>query len=243
MEKAGDPWSRQQPWIVPGEAPASGGLPAPATALITVVVIDDHAMVAESLAVTLSARPDITVLAIAQTCAAGLEAVIKHRPAVLVLDQQLPDGLGTDMLPELLRVSPELKVLLITGTGSDDELARAVTGGAAGMIPKGQRAAALVKAIRAVANDEAVITPEELRRLLPRLARRPLAPGADLTAREREVLIMLTAGKSTADIAGALVVASATARNHIQSIMTKLGAHTRLEAVAIAARGNVLTVR
>ena len=82
-----------------------------------------------------------------------------------------------------------------------------------------------------------------MRRLLPRLARRSLAPGADLTAREREVLILLTAGKSTADIAGALVVASATARNHIQSIMTKLGAHTRLEAVAIAARGNVLTVR
>ena len=207
------------------------------------VVIDDHAMVAESLAVALSARPDITVLAIAQTCAAGLEAVIKHRPAVLVLDQQLPDGLGTDMLPELLRISPELKVLLITGTGTDDELARAVTGGAAGMIPKGQRAAALVKAVRAVANDEAVITPEEMRRLLPRLARRPLAPGADLTAREREVLILLTAGKSTADIAGALVVASATARNHIQSIMTKLGAHTRLEAVAIAARGNILTMR
>jgi DNA-binding NarL/FixJ family response regulator len=236
-ENAGVPVREQQPSTGLRDDTAFPDLSAP---LITVVIVDDHVMVAECLADALNLYPDISVLAVSQSCAAGLKAVAEHRPTVLVLDQQLPDGLGTDMLAELLRISPALKVLLVTGRGNDDDLARAIKGGAAGMIPKGKQMANLVKAVRAVANDEAVITPEALRRLMPRLSGRNPTPGADLTAREREVLTLLTAGKSTADVTSALFVARATTRNHIQSIMNKLGAHTRLEAVAIAARENVL---
>lgn len=207
---------------------------------ITVVIVDDHVMVAESLTTTLNACPDITVVAIAESCATGLDAVATHRPDVLLLDQRLPDGLGTDILAPMFDVHPQLKVLFVTGGDSDEVLARAITGGAAGIIPKGKRASILVAAVRAVANDEAVITPNELRRLMPLLAQGDTGMGADLTAREREVLELLTQGKSTADLAQALVVAPATARNHIQSIMNKLGAHSRLEAVAIAIRENML---
>jgi DNA-binding NarL/FixJ family response regulator len=207
---------------------------------ITVVIVDDHLMLADSLAETLSANEDMKVLAIATTCATGLEAVIRHTPDVLLLDQRLPDGLGTDSIAGMLEVCPRMKVLLITAGDSDEVLARAVMAGAAGVIPKGKRAVTLVNAVRAVANNEAVITPDALRRLMPRLAHSSAGPGADLTSREREVLQLLVEGKSTAALAAELVVAPATARNHIQSIMNKLGAHSRLEAVAIAMREDIL---
>ena len=212
-------------------------MPAP----ITVVIVDDHLMVADSLATILSANEDMTVLAIAGTCASGLEAVTRYRPDVLLLDQRLPDGLGTDNLAAMLEVCPRMKVLLVTAGDTDDVLALAVLAGAAGVIPKGKRAATLVNAVRAVAHNEAVITPDALRRLMPRLTRVSGGIGTDLTAREREVLALLVAGKSTANLAAELYVAPATARNHIQSIMNKLGAHSRLEAVAIATRENIQT--
>jgi DNA-binding NarL/FixJ family response regulator len=208
--------------------------------VISVVIVDDHLMVADSLAATLGAQDDISVVAVADSCASGLAAVARHLPDVLLLDQRLPDGLGTDNLAAMLEISPTMKVLLVTGGDSDDVLARAIMAGAAGVIPKGKRAANLVAAVRAVANDEAVITPDALRRLMPRLTRGTSGPGDDLTAREREVLQLLVAGTSTSALAGKLFVAPATARNHIQSIMNKLGAHSRLEAVAIALRENIL---
>jgi DNA-binding NarL/FixJ family response regulator len=212
-------------------------LPAP----ITVVIVDDHVMVADSLAAIVGAVEDMAVLATASSCAGGLAAVERYRPDVLLLDQRLPDGLGTDIVAAMLAACPPMKVLVITAGDTDEVLTSAVMAGAAGVIPKGKSAATLVKAIRAVANDEAVITPDALRRLMPHLAHAGTGIGSDLTAREREVLQLLVAGKSTSALAAELFVAPATARNHIQSVMNKLGAHSRLEAVAIATRENVLS--
>lgn len=231
--------NRYQPALqdeVAAQPPVAGLIPAP----ITVVIVDDHLMVADSLATILSANEDMTVLAIAATCASGLEAVARFQPDVLLLDQRLPDGLGTDILAAMLVECPRMKVLLVTAGDTDDVLARGVLAGASGIVPKGKRASTLINAVRAVARNEAVITPDELRRLMPQLAKSNSGIGTDLTAREREVLRLLVAGKSTAALAGELFVAPATARNHIQSIMHKLGAHSRLEAVAIAMRENVL---
>ena len=129
------------------------------------VIVDDHLMVADSLATILSANEDMTVLAIAGTCASGLEAVARYQPDVLLLDQRLPDGLGTDSLEAMLAECPRMKVLLVTAGDTDDVLARAILAGAAGVIPKGKRAITLINAVRAVAHNEAVITPDALRRL------------------------------------------------------------------------------
>ena len=210
------------------------------TAAITVVIVDDHLLVADSIAAALDATDDIAVVGVADSCATGITAVTQHRPHVLLLDQRLPDGMGTSVMPAMLEVNPDMKILLVTAADSDEVLARAIEAGAAGVITKGKRAASLVQAVRAAANDEAVITPEALRRLVPHMARRRQRIGDDLTAREREVLALLIAGKSTAALAGELFVSPATARNHVQSIMNKLGAHTRLEAVAIASRENIM---
>ena len=98
----------------------------------------------------------------------------------------------------------------------------------------------LINAIRAAAHDEPVITPDALHRLMPHHGRHGVKIGDDLTSREHEVLTMLATGKSTAMLARELFVATATARHRVQSIMTKLGSHSRLEAVAIATRESIL---
>ena len=240
---AGEP--RVDVGVTPSEAAnnASGASEQPQRAPITVVIVDDHVMVADSIAAVLGAVDDLAVLATASSCAGGLAAVERYRPDVLLLDQRLPDGLGTDSVAAMLAACPPMKVLVFTAGDTDDVLTSAVMAGAAGVIPKGRSAATLIKAIRAVANNEAVITPDALRRLMPRLAKAGNGIGADLTARECEVLRLLIAGKSTSALAAELCIAPATARNHIQSIMSKLGAHSRLEAVAVALRENLVATR
>jgi DNA-binding NarL/FixJ family response regulator len=149
---------------------------------ITVVIVDDHLLMATTVATALATKPDITVLGVADSCASGLAAVIEHRPDVLLLDQRLPDGLGTDILPAVLAAWPKLKVIVVTGVAGDDVVVAAMNGGAAGIIAKGHRFDVLVKAVRDAAHDETVLAPDVLRRLGPRLALRPV-PHAGARAR------------------------------------------------------------
>ena len=207
---------------------------------ITVVIVDDHLMVAESVAAILDSAPDITVLAVVGTCADGITEVRRHQPDVLLLDQRLPDGLGTDLLPSVLRASDRTRVLLVTAADTHDVLRRALEGGCAGVIPKDRRASALLDAVRGAAGGETVIKADDLRQLLPQLALPRSGRRGDLTQRELDVLSLLVDGRSTALVAQTLVISASTARNHIQSIIGKLGAHSKLEAVSIALREGIV---
>jgi DNA-binding NarL/FixJ family response regulator len=209
-------------------------------ATISVVIVEDYPLMASTMAQVLSSLPGVSVLGVADSCAGALAAVAEHRPDVLLLDQRLPDGLGTDQIPALLAQHPSMKVILVTGVDSDDVVLAAIDRGAAGVISKGSRLDALVRAIRAAAEDDAVMDAYVLHRLLPRLPSRQSNPGADLTGRDREVLGLLVDGVSTAAVAESLGVALTTARGYIISVMAKLGAHTRLEAIAIAVREHVV---
>lgn len=182
---------------------------------------------------------DLTVLGVAASCADALRLVRRVQPRVLLLDQRLPDGLGTDAVPGLLAACPTMKVLLVTADTSDEVMVSAIESGCAGFLRKSARSAELVAAVRAAARDEAMIGPADLHRLMPRL-RHEERIGDDLTPRERCILELLVEGTTTAAIAEGLSIAVATARNHVQAIMSKLGAHSRLEAVAIALRESVL---
>lgn len=203
---------------------------------ISVVLIDDHLLVAESIAIALSADEDIVIAAVAGTCAEGVKAVQLHQPDICLLDQRLPDGTGTDLLPALRLVSPRTRILLVTGSDSDQVLRRALDGGCVGFLTKGQRASALVEAVHRASEGELVLTPQDLRRLIPNSGGGPARLGSDLTPRERELLDMLAQGLNTPAIADQLFLSRATVRNHIQAIITKLGAHSKLEAVTIALR-------
>jgi len=213
--------------------------PPASPAAITVVIVEDHLLVAESLAVALNANDDIMVLAIAGTCVMALDAVEHHRPDVLLLDQILPDGRGTDVLPGLLASCPSMKVLVVTAKDRDDLLTQAIRAGAATVIGKNRHASALIRAVRAVAAGEAVITPDDIRRLIPGRRDQHLK-GDALNTREREVLTMLLNGGNTAGIAVTLMITQARVRHDVGAIMAKLGVHSRREAILIAVRTDVL---
>lgn len=203
---------------------------------VSVVIVDDHLLLADSVAAALAAAGDITVTAIVGTGAEALKAVREHQPAVCLLDQRLPDGLGTDLLPALLQASPDTRVVMVTGGDSHEVLHRAVEAGCVGFLSKGERASALIDAVRQAAAGEAVFTAADLRRLMPQLSRPSRRLGDDLTPRELDVLRLLALGYTTNAVAAELFISVPTTRNHIQALLTKLDAHSKLEAVTIALR-------
>lgn len=207
---------------------------------LRVVIVDDHKLVAEGVAATLGAAPDIEVVGLGGTAASAVDLVRVYQPEVVLLDQRLPDGDGIDAIPRILATSPESKIVILTASDDDGLLLRAIEAGVAGFVTKGRSMSALVEAVRAAANGEAVIAPDALARLLPRLADLRRRPGDDLSPREREVLTLLVEGASNNDIASHLTISYATARNHVQAVITKLGAHSKLEAVAIALREGIV---
>lgn len=222
---------------MPPTAPAA----RPGTGTVTVVIVDDHLLVADAVSSGLRAHDRVSVLAVAATCADGLTEVGRHRPDVCLLDQRLPDGLGTDLVPHLLAASPGTKVLLVTGDDSIDLLHQALAAGAVGIVSKSQRSGVLHDAVLRAAEGHPVLSDRDLRRLLPSAGRDARHLGDDLTPRERDVLRLLAQGMSTRDISGRLSISYATVRNHIQSLMAKLGAHTKLEAVTIALREKIVS--
>ncbi|MCU1346967.1 MAG: two component transcriptional regulator, LuxR family [Acidimicrobiia bacterium] len=211
-------------------------------ALIRVMVVEDHQMVAGALRMAIAAEADMDVVAMASTMAEALELAKRVTPDVVVVDYRLPDGDASELVPALFGIMSDPRVLVISGWTDDRSVARAVEAGASGFIPKQQPVEELVDAVRRVAGGEAVFAPALLARLIGRL-RPGSAPRAavDLTERETEVLAALARGASTSAIANELYVSVNTVRNHIASILAKLGAHSRLEAVAKAIREGIIS--
>lgn len=220
-----------------------GAATGPSADLLTVAVVDDHLMFAESLARLLSEAGDITVVGIATTAAAAMSLASTHHPRIVLVDYQLPDRNGVELAAELKQLDPEIVVVMLTGANDDRLLIAAIEAGCSGFLTKDRASAEVVAAVRAAAEGEALISPEMLARLLPMLQRGHRAPGADLTARERQILEQMADGRTNAAIAAGLHLSVNTIRNYVQAILTKLGAHSKLEAVAIAVREGVITNR
>ena len=207
---------------------------------IRVLIVDDHRMVAESLASALTERAGIEVVATASTAAEGLDKALAYRPDVVLMDYRLPDENGVVASKRLLARMPELKIAMITSFPNEEVIIGAVEAGCVGFVPKDQPVDEVARAIVAAVRGEAVISPSVLARVLPRLRRRG-GPSEGLSPRELDVLRLLAEGLGNDAIAAQLSLTRNTVRNHAQRILTKLGAHSRLEAVAVAARQGLVT--
>lgn len=201
------------------------------------LIVDDHAVFTDALSRALDAEPDIDVVATAASGTAALE--VGSDVDVVLCDFRLPDLDGVEVTRRLLARNREVCVVMLTASTDDTILAAAVEAGCVGFLSKSSALEDVLAAVRAASVGESVISPALLARLLPRMAGR--ATGIDdLTPREHDVLAEMAKGLSNQAIGDALYVSRDTVRNHVANILRKLDAHSKLEAVATAARRGLI---
>jgi two-component system, NarL family, nitrate/nitrite response regulator NarL len=217
----------------------SEGVSQPDKPTITVVVIDDHQLVSETLRTTLSSQPGLEVVGVADNGEDGVAMVAALNPHVALVDYRLPDMTGADVVKAITENSPKTRCVILTGSGQDRALLESLDAGALGFVTKHQKFGDVVAAVRAAAIGEASIPAAMLGKVLPQL-RNPLASNR-LTDRELAVLQLLAAGRSNAGIGTELFISVNTVRNHVANILAKLNAKTRTEAAAVAARDGLIS--
>jgi DNA-binding NarL/FixJ family response regulator len=211
-----------------------------------VLLVEDHATFREPLTFMFNREPEFEVVAQAGSLAEARRMLEGIDLAVVDLD--LPDGDGAELVGELRAANPHSMVLILTASADREAHARAVEAGAAGVLHKSVRIADVVDAARRLAAREALLSPAEVIELL-RLAGRRRKRDYEaqraierLTPREREVLQALADGLSDKEIAERLHVGIGTVRNHIVSIFGKLGTHSRLQTLVLALRYGIVEI-
>jgi DNA-binding NarL/FixJ family response regulator len=204
---------------------------------LRVVIADDQPTMRAGFKAVLEATGDIEVVAEAGTGGEAVAAAKQHAPDVVLMDIRMPEMDGIDATRRL----PRQRVLILTTFGLDDYIIAALRAGASGFVLKDAPTAQVVDAVRAVAAGDAVLSPAVTRQLLDQVGRRlPAAVSqqpqalSGLTEREREVLRMLAAGLTNAEIAHALQVTEATVKSHVSHLLGKLGLRDRVQAVIYA---------
>lgn len=205
-----------------------------------ILLVDDHVLFREGLRGLLAAQPDIDVVGEAGAVSEAVALAQKLQPDLILMDFSLPDGTGLEATQAILAAQPRAKIVFLTFHEDDERLFAALRSGAKGYLLKNVSTAKLLSFLRGVGEGHAAITPELTSRLLAEFARldpaataHPAAP-TDLTDREMEVLHLLTTGASNHEIADALVIAENTVKNHVRSILTKLGVKNRRQAARLA---------
>jgi DNA-binding NarL/FixJ family response regulator len=209
---------------------------------IRVVIVDDHPVIAEGIFRILSAETDIELAGTASNVFDALVMVDRHRPHVVLMDYLLPDGDGVDATTKILKRWPETKILMMSGSGVSDVHILAFEAGCVGFLAKNRPWGDVVGAVRAASRGESVIRADEFTDLLTQLRHTSKDSGKRLTSRETDVLRLLAVGRTTPAIAAELFVSAHTVRNHISNILSKLDAHSKLEAVAVAVRDGVISL-
>lgn len=209
--------------------------------MIRVVLADDQALVRAGFRALLDAQDDIEVVAEAADGDEAVSLALEHRPDVMLMDIRMP---GTDGLAATRRIAEDarladVRVVILTTFDLDEHVFEAIRLGANGFLVKDTEPAELLRAIRAVVEGDALLSPSVTRRLIEEFATRAKDPGqvpglGGLTDREREVMALVGGGLSNDEIAERLIMSTATARTHVSRAMVKLGARDRAQLVVFA---------
>ena len=213
--------------------------------MIRVVVVDDQELVRAGFAVLVDSADDLEVVGEAADGEEAVAVIERERPDVALMDVRMP---VLDGIEATRRVSSsETRVIMLTTFDLDEYVHEALRAGASGFLLKDAPPAELLDAIRVVAAGEALLAPSVTRRLIEEFVRRPVANVAEpellaeLTPREREVLVLVAEGLSNQEIATRLVLSPATAKTHVSRIMTKLHARDRAQLVVLAYQSGLVS--
>ena len=207
---------------------------------IRVLVVDDQSLVRAGFVKLLEPEPDLRVVGEAGDGSEAVEAAVRTRPDVVLMDIRMPrlDGIEATRRIRAGRAAP--RVLVLTTYDLDEYVFDAIKAGASGFLLKDAPADQLIAGIRVVAAGDALLAPAVTKRLIEEFARRPTPPPegplelAELTAREREILTLIARGLTNSEIAGDLVVGESTIKTHVGNILSKLGLRDRVQAVVLA---------
>ena len=217
-----------------GSGAPSGGLP------IRVLIVEDHRVVAEGMAALINHQSDMKVVGEAGSVAETFSLAAELGPDVVLLDFRLPDGTGAEAAAAIREVRPEAKMIFLTREDTEATRFAAVQSGASAFIHKSKAASEVVDAIRDVARGRMLITPRTIATLIAK--RRAIeAQLQTLTVREKEVLRLMADGLSSRVVAAKLGISYTTVRTHIRSLGSKLGVHSKLEAIVKARELGLLT--
>ena len=214
--------------------------------VLRVAIVEDHQVLVDALKLYLQREADFEFQWSAGSIADAQKKVQATPPDVMLLDVNLPDGDGLEFIPFVKAVSPDIHIVVLTSLSDENTLMRAVDRGVSGFVSKSSPLHDLVSAVRRAAEGEIIMPAGMLVGLLKRVPRDQAAYYTDqkgwepLTPREREVLSLLSVGKSGEEIAAELHIAPLTVRTHIRNLMAKLDVHSRLEAVAFAIKHGIV---
>jgi DNA-binding NarL/FixJ family response regulator len=214
--------------------------------VISVLIADDQELVRTGFGLILDGEPDLNVVGTAADGRQAVEQSLALAPDVVLMDVRMPVLDGIAATREVLQRCPAVRVIILTTFDLDEFVYGALTAGASGFLLKDVKAAQLADAVRTVHHGDALLAPAVTRRLISRfVASAPtIATGdalAELTAREREVLVMIARGLSNTQIAAALVVSEATVKTHVGRIFAKVRARDRTQAVIAAYEAGLVT--
>lgn len=218
--------------------------------MIRIMLADDHPIVREGLRAVLETRDDFEVIA---ECASGDEVVRLSgslRPDIILLDLEMPILDGVETIKQLHQMPNPPRIIVFTAFDNDERIIHAIQAGADGYLLKGVPREEIFKAIRVTMEGGSLLQPVVALKLLRHIGNGSVSRGSEtsipmdeLTERELEVLRLLAQGMPNKEIASRLVISERTAKFHVSSIMSKLGATNRTEAVALAAQRGLITLR
>ncbi len=206
-----------------------------------VALVDDHAMVRESIGMALARATDIELVGAAASAAEGSEVIAASMPHVALIDYGLPDRPGTQLAAEVHERHPGIHTVILTASEGVQAAAEAVAAGCAGFVRKSADLRDLADGLHRVWSGEALFDAQTLSAAITWL-NRPAAEPVGLTDRELEVLGHLAKGQATTEISELLHVSHHTVRNHVRNVLAKLDARSQLEAVVMAASMRLVTV-
>ena len=201
---------------------------------ISVLCVDDHPSVRDGIAYALSLQPDMVLVGSAATGHEALTLFREHRPDITLMDLQLPDINGVDVMIKIHEKDPQARFIVLTTYAGDVQASRALRAGARGYLLKSTLRKELTDAIRAVHAGLRRITAEVASSISEHLA------GDELTARELDVLRAVAGGRSNKAVASDLAISEETVKGHMKNILSKLQANDRTHAILIAFRRGVL---